>query len=195
MPGCETPAAAKGGAEKTGAGKTGRISQTPNVVHIASGGLIYSGILRQADFTGGFRADTSDATIQANQGIVYLQQAASTDSATGKSAAPPSLAGGLERVVATGHVGIEQPGLRATGERLLYTASDQVYLLMGDSNDPPKAVDAQGTTTGAALRFHHSCDGSGSDSVEALGAIPGVPARRVHTEFQVSNDGKKEKGK
>jgi len=88
-------------------------------------------------------------------------------------------------------VELDKPGLRATGERLVYTASDRVALLTGDEKAPPKAVDAQGTTTGAALRFQSSCDGSGGGSVEAI-AAPGQP---VQTDAQVSNDGKKEKGK
>jgi len=88
-------------------------------------------------------------------------------------------------------VEFDQPGLRATGERLVYTASDRVALLTGDAKSPPRAVDAQGTTTGAVLRFQSSCDGSGGGRVEAV-AAPGQP---VHTDAEVGNDGKKEKGK
>jgi hypothetical protein len=59
-------------------------------------------------------------------------------------------------------------------------------LLTGDAKAPPKAVGAQGTTTGAALRFN-SCDGS----VEALGGAGG----RVLTDARISNEEKKDKGK
>jgi lipopolysaccharide export system protein LptA len=52
-------------------------------------------------------------------------------------------------MVATGHVELEKPGMKATGDRLVYTASDRVALLTGTKDAPPKAVDAQGTTTGA----------------------------------------------
>ena len=99
--------------------------------------------------------------------------------------------GSLERMVAAGHVAIDRPGLQATGERLVYTARDQVFLLTGD----PKAVDAQGTTTGAALRMHNTCDASGGVSVEALGEIPGEPAQGVHTESRVQDERKKEMGR
>jgi lipopolysaccharide export system protein LptA len=194
-PGCANTAG------KAGAGKAGAAPQTQNVMRIASGGLVFSGILNQADFTGGFRADTADGTIRADAGTAYLQHAGATlspthDSETVMNGAPapaavPSLTGRLERVVTTGHVDIQQPGFRATGERLVYTASDQVFLLTGD----PQATDANGTTTGAALRFHSSCDDSGGVSVEALSAVPGEPAQRVQTETHVSNDEKKEKGK
>jgi lipopolysaccharide export system protein LptA len=105
----------------------------------------------------------------------------------------PSLTGRLERVVATGHVDIQQPAMRATGERLVYTASDQVFLLTGDAGTPPQATDAKGTTTGAALRLHNSCDDSGGVTVEALSAVPGEPAQRVRTDSRISNDEKNEK--
>jgi lipopolysaccharide export system protein LptA len=213
-PGAKAPGCADTGA-KAGAGGAGTAAQ--NVVRIASGGLIFSGILNQADFTGGFRAETADGTIRANAGTAYLRQAGVPRSAThpvpaGKDRSPgtpadaeavmngapsavPSLTGRLERVVTTGHVDIQQPGLHATGERLVYTASDQVFLLTGDSKTPPLATDAKGTTSGAALRFHSSCDDSGGVSVEALSAVPGEAARRVETDTRVSDDEKNEKGK
>ena len=205
--GSTAPGCANTGAAKAGAGNAEAAAQAPNVVRIASGGLVFSGILNQADFTGGFRADTADGTIRANAGTAYLQpagaagavpagsSAAGGTAASGGAAAVPSLTGRLERVVAAGHVDILQPGLRATGERLVYTANDQVFLLTGDSKNPPRAADAKGTTTGAALRFHSSCDDSGGVSVEALSAVPGEPAQRVQTETRVSDDEKKEKGK
>ena len=188
---------------KAGAGRAGAAAQAANVVRIASGGLVFSGILNQADFTGGFRADTADGTIRANAGTAYLQPseavgaapAGSSVAVGGGAAAVPSLTGRLERVVATGHVDIEQPGVHATGERLVYSANDQVFLLTGDSKNPPQATDATGTTTAAALRFHNSCDDSGGVSVEALGEVSGEPAQRVHTESRRSDEKNKERGK
>src|ERR1019366_9995416 len=110
----------------------------------------------------GCRAGAADGTIRASSGTPYLQPArpagpvpASSSAAGGGAAAVPSLTGRLERVVAAGHVDILQPGLRATGERLVYTANDQVFLLTGDSKNPPRAADAKGTTTGAACANRH----------------------------------------
>ena len=218
-PGSAAPGCANTGA-KAGAGNAGAAAPAQNVVRIASGGLIFSGILNQADFTGGFRADTADGTIRANAGTAYLQQAGATGSTThpapaskdratpanggapvsgaparSGAAAVPSLTGRLERVVSTGHVDIQQPGLHATGERLVYTASNQVFLLTGDSKTPPQATDAKGTTIGAALRFHSSCDDSGGVSVEALSVVPGETPRRVQTETRVGNDERNDKEK
>jgi lipopolysaccharide export system protein LptA len=196
--------AAKAGSATAGcvdavAGKVGTSAaggQSTNVVRIASGGMIYSGIQRQADFTGGFHADTLDGTVRANGAVVYLDRAAGANQAAGDGvAAMPSLAGDLDRVVASGRVELDKPGLHATGERLLYTASDRVFLLTGDSKTPPKAVGAQGTTTGAALRFQNSCDGSGGGRVEALSSVPGVDGQPVRTEVRINTDARKEKGK
>jgi lipopolysaccharide export system protein LptA len=213
-PGCaNTPA-------KPGAASAGASARTPNVVRIASGGLKFSGISNQADFTGGFRADSADGSIRANAGTAYLKRSEETQSPThptpaGKDGSPGTPANGeaatngapapavltlaglqLERVVAAGHVDIQQPAFRATGERLVYTVGDQVFLLTGDGKTPPRAIDAKGTTTtAAALRFHSSCDDSGDVTVEALSAVPGEPAQRVQTDTRVGNDEKKQKGK
>jgi lipopolysaccharide export system protein LptA len=204
--GSVAPGCANTGA-KAGAGSAGAAAQGANVIRIASGGLVFSGILNQADFTGGFRADTADGTIRANAGTAYLRparpespvpagsSAAGGVAAGGGAAAVPSLTGRLERVVATGHVDIQQPGVRATGERLVYTANDQVFLLTGDSKNPPQATDANGTTTAAALRFHNTCDAGGGVSVEALGEVPGEPAQRVHTESRILDEKNKASGK
>jgi lipopolysaccharide export system protein LptA len=76
---------------------------------------------------------------------------------------------------------LDQPGRRGTGDKLVYTASDGVYVLTGTKAVPPKVMDqAQGTTTGAALRFR-----SGDDSVEVLGSEDGKTAGRVRTETRM----------
>jgi lipopolysaccharide export system protein LptA len=174
--------AVRAGSAKAGAGSE---AKSPEVVRVASGGLVYSDSLRQADFTDGFRADTVDGTIRAGAGTVYLQKKAA-NAGSDADTAVPSLGGNLDHVVAAGHVELEKPGMHATGERLVYTASDRIVLLTGDAKAPPKAVGAQGTTTGATLRFN-SCDGS----VEALGGA----GERVLTDARISNEEKKEKGK
>jgi lipopolysaccharide export system protein LptA len=155
------------------------------VVRIASGGLVYSGMLRQAEFSGGVRAETVDGTIRANEATVYLvQQAQAGKGATVPGDAVPFFAGEVESVVAAGKVELDQPGTRATGERLVYTASEQTALLTGDSKAPPRAVSAQGTTTGAVLRFN-LCD----DSIEVLGE-PEQPARTDAQTGKVGGNGK-----
>jgi lipopolysaccharide export system protein LptA len=193
-----TPASGAGSAKA----KAGSGLSAADVVRIASGGLIYSEILRQAEFTGGFRADTVDATIQASQATAYLQQDATNSKAGGSAAkssveassqggAVPSLGGTLERVVASGQVEVQQPGLHANGEHLVYTEADELAVLTGDGKTLPKATDAQGnTTTAAELRFN-SCGGNGGGRVEALGA----PGQGVRTNAQVGSEGENRREK
>jgi lipopolysaccharide export system protein LptA len=84
-------------------------------------------------------------------------------------------------MIATGSVVVDQPGRKGTGDRLVYTASDGVYVLTGTKSAPPRVVDeAQGTTTGAALRFR-----SGDDSVEVLGSTDAKAGGRVHSETRM----------
>jgi lipopolysaccharide export system protein LptA len=181
-------------AAKVGPTDVGSAAQTSGAVRVVSGGLTYSGNTGQADFTGGFRAVTFDGTIRAAEGVAYMRQKAgpTVDAAKARRGGQAtSISGELDHIVATGRVELDKPGLKATGERLVYTAGDRLAVLTGDAKNPPKAVEARGTTTGDELRFRGSCDGSGGGSVEVLGG----PGQRVHTDAQISEGGKKEKGK
>jgi lipopolysaccharide export system protein LptA len=163
---------------------------------------MYSGLTREADFSGGVWAEGDGGTIRADKTEVYLQQppegqsSATAGGGGGTAVDAGSLSGKIERMVASGAVAVDEPGLHATGARLMYTASNQDFLLTGEKGAPPKAVDRLGrSTTGAALRFH-SCDARGGESVEALGAVPdgaeaeGGPVQRVRTESPVEDEKK-----
>jgi lipopolysaccharide export system protein LptA len=174
---------AKSESTKPSAEKSQRL---PSVVRITSGQLIYSGDLRQAEFTGGVRAETLDGTIRAAQATAFLQPVAKGLAASAQVS--PQLAGKVERMIATGQIQIDQPGLRATGGRLVYTAADGLFVLTGDGKSPPKLVDSEcGTITGAALQFH-----TGDESVEVTSVEPG---QRVRTETRAGKDATMGKGK
>jgi lipopolysaccharide export system protein LptA len=65
----------------------------------------------------------------------------------------------LDRIVATSHVVITQPGRRASGEKLIYTADDGKYILTGAPGNPPRITDqSKGTTTGVTLIFNSQDD-------------------------------------
>jgi lipopolysaccharide export system protein LptA len=164
------------------------------VARVTSSLMVYSDVDRKAEFTGGVKLLDADGELHAQQATVFLTPAApsSTPNSTpvkapkspAASAGNPAsdltglFGGSVDRIVATGHIEIAQPGRKATGERLVYTATDQMYVLTGTAAAPPRAVDAvQGTTTGAALRFH-----SGDDSVVVSGRDGDAPAQKVHTE-------------
>ncbi len=162
-------------------------------VRIISSQMVYSDLRRQAEFTGGVKVFNGDGEMQAQQATVFLMPpedpmkkdtnhtSNSPGSSAGNSVAVGFAAGSVQRIVASERVEITQPGRRATGDRLVYTASDQMFVLTGTQDTPPTVIDAlQGTTTGAMLRFH-----SGGDSIAILGSDGSSRARRVHTETRV----------
>jgi lipopolysaccharide export system protein LptA len=145
--------------------------------------MVYTDSARTVEFTGSVRVVQQDGVLTSNQATVWLTPA-NAASSTVKSAPAASsgfMAGKLDHMVATGAVVISQPGRRGTGDKLVYTASDGVYVLTGTKAVPPKVVDqAQGTTTGAALRFK-----SGDDSVEVLGSVDAKTPGRVRSETRM----------
>lgn len=178
------------GGAKPGAGKT-------EVVRVASRELTYSDATRQAEFSGGVQVESVDGRMRGQDAVVYLQAAPKpgAGNASAKKAASvhasttvPSgfMGGGVERIVATGHIQIDQPGRRATGERAVYTASDGMFVMTGTASAPPQLVDEiQGTVTGTSLRFHTG-DESVMVSNGVSGGVEGKP--RVRTETRVKKD-------
>jgi lipopolysaccharide export system protein LptA len=176
-----------------------------DVIRVASGELVYSDEARRADFTGGVLVESTDGTMRGQQAVVYLQGApvggtgktlvakgtgkagsskvgSPAGAKVGSAQAGGFMGGSVERVVATGHIEMEQPGRRATGEELVYTASDGMFVLTGTAAVLPKVVDQQqGTVTGASLRFH-----SGDENVVVSNGGDSA-GQRVRTETRVKN--------
>jgi lipopolysaccharide export system protein LptA len=171
-----------GTAQKT-AGAGGSQPTGSSVVRIASGALVYSGGLRQVEFTGGVRADTPDATVRATEATAFLAGERQT-----QSSAVPTIEGGVEKIVARGPVEVARPGTSASGEKLVYEARTRTFVLSGSARGPAKATDVRGTTTAAAFRFS-ACD----DRLEALGEAPGAPTQRVNTDAVASGAKKRER--
>lgn len=180
---------AKAGA-KPGAGKT-------EVVRVASRELTYSDATRQAEFSGGVQVESVDGRMRGQDAMVYLQAAPQPGAGNASAKKPASahalaagpsgfMGGGVERIVATGHIQIDQPGRRATGERAVYTASDGMFVMTGTAAVLPQLVDdIQGTVTGTSLRFHTG-DESVMVSNGVSGGVEGKP--RVRTETRVKKD-------
>jgi lipopolysaccharide export system protein LptA len=185
-----------GVAGKTGVAKGGAGGGKTDVVRIASRDLVYSDGVRKAEFSGGVLVESANGTMRGQQAVVYLQAAtgkttntaAKADGGTvvaGKAGSAQVgggfMGGSVERVVAIGNIEMEQPGRRATGEQLVYTASDGMFVLTGTPAVLPKVVDSQqGTVTGVSLRFHEGDE----NVVVSNGAESG---QRVRTETRVKN--------
>lgn len=126
----------------------------------------YSNAERKASFLHHVQIFSSSGQIAADHADIFL--------APGKSPIPDSAHGApveaaeqkvsvrrsngmqssVERVVATGNVRLRQPGRSATGDRLVYTASDGHFVLTGNPKNPPRVVDLdRGTVTGQVLTF------------------------------------------
>ena len=135
-------------------------------VRIVSRQMIYTDALRQVAFSGHVQVAEPAGSLRSDEAIAYLSPA-QTDS---KSDPAGNLFGGkVERVVGTGGVDLEEPGRKATGERVVYTAADDTYILTGTKAVPPRLTDeARGMVTGAQLRFKR-----GDASVDVVGGDGG----------------------
>ena len=176
-------------------GKIAGAGRKTDVIRVASRELTYSDEARKAEFTGGIQVESVDGSMKGQQVVVYLEPAqtggAGKASPNGgksdgaKTAAADGsgfMGGSVERMVASGRIEMQQPGRRATGEQVVYTASDGMYVLTGTAAVLPKVIDNQrGTVTGTSLRFY---SGDGNIVVSNEGDSTG---QRVRTETRVKN--------
>ena len=122
-------------------------------VNVTGARLTYADPERKARFEGGVTLKSADQTVTAEVMEIHLLPGA------GKGAQASGSASQVERVVATGQVAIEAPGRKATGTRLVYTASEGKFELTGDAAHPPTLIDAgHGTATGDSVTFYNHGD-------------------------------------
>ena len=139
---------------------------------ITSGKLTYRDEERRAHFEGGVVAKSQDATITSQVMDVYLKPRSGPEAAS-KNQTPAGNVK-LDRIVATGQVVITQPTRRGEGERLVYTADDDKYVLSGGT---PSIFDAErGKITGVSLTFFRSDD---RVLVEGTEGSPAITHARV----------------
>src|ERR1700722_17637241 len=131
------------GSGKAGAGKSG--AGNGGAVRVASRELVYSDEARRAEFSGGVQVENATGKMRGQGVMVYLQAAAGGNKPAGdvKAVGMPGgfMGGSVERIVVTGQVEMEQLGRRATGEQLVYTAGDGLFVLTGTAAAPPKVMD------------------------------------------------------
>jgi lipopolysaccharide export system protein LptA len=117
--------------------------------------LTYADAERKAHYEGDVSAKGTDFTANAKSADAYLVPRSQT---TGnQSVAQPSR---LDHLVAYDEVAVEQTGRRADGEKLVYTAADDKFVLTGKPGGPlPSIFDAeQGKITGVSLTFFRGDD-------------------------------------
>jgi lipopolysaccharide export system protein LptA len=127
-------------------------------VRITSARLNYADSERKIVLGGGVTAKGSDATLTGQQMTVFLLPQSQTRQSP--ATAGPGTAGQVERIVAEGKVVIAQPTRHATGDRLVYTAAEDKFVLTGGSSSgPPSIFDAErGKITGDSLTFFRHDD-------------------------------------
>ena len=154
-------------------------SGKPTVVSITSSHLTYRDSERKAHFEGGVMARSLDVTITSNQMDVFLVPLSpeSMERRASPPVAPRSQSVGpakLEKIVASGAVLIAEPNRHASGETLVYTASDDKFVLSGG---PPSMFDAEhGKITGVSLTLFRHDD---RVVVEGDSSSPAVTQTRV----------------
>lgn len=137
-------------------------------IALTSTRLTYTDSERKAHFDEDVVAKSADATITAKQIDAFLLRRGPS------SPNPTSPAGKLEKIVADGHVIVSQPSRQATGDRLVYTAGEDKFVLTGG---PPSIFDAEhGKITGVSLTFFRRDD---RVLVEGNNNSPAVTQTRV----------------
>ena len=127
--------------------KSGKV--TP--VRITSAHLDYADAERKLFLNGGVTAKGADATMTADRMTVFLRPR--SESAV---AATPGTPGQVDRIVAEDKVVVTEPTRQATGNRLVYTAAEDKFVLTGG---PPCIFDAErGKTSGDSLTFYKRDD-------------------------------------
>ncbi len=120
-------------------------------ISITAAKLTYADSERKVHYEGGVFAKSVDFTTSAKTADAYLLPRSQTSNGQG-SGGP----GQLDHMVAQGDVVIQQPNRRANGQKLVYTAADDKFVLTGG---PPSIFDAeQGKITGVSLTFFRRDD-------------------------------------
>ena len=124
-------------------------------VTITSARLNYADAERKIFLDGGVTAKGSDTTLTAQQMTVFLRSRTESQAGAG-----PGTPGQVDRIVAEGKVVITQPTRHATGDRLVYTAAEDKFVLTGGSSGgTPSIFDAErGKITGDSLTFYRHDD-------------------------------------
>jgi lipopolysaccharide export system protein LptA len=140
--------------DKAQHGKTARQAGSPaasSPISVTASKLTYADAERRVHYEDGVVAQGPGFTASATTVDAFLLPRSQTSN--NRSFAGP---GQLDRMIAQGNVVIRQPKRRAEGERLVYTAAADKFVLTGG---PPSIFDAeQGKITGVSLTFFRGDD-------------------------------------
>ncbi len=130
-------------------GKSQVSKSTP--IAITAAKLTYADAERKIHYEGGVFAKSSDFTASAKSADAFLLSRSQTSNSKGLRGP-----GQLDRMVAEGDIVVQEPKRRAEGQKLVYTAAEDKFVLTGG---PPSIFDAeQGKITGVSLTFFRRDD-------------------------------------
>ena len=145
------------------------LSASSSLVTITSEKLTYADLERKVHYEGGVVARGTEFTASSKTMDAYLLSRSQTSA--NQSIAGP---GQLDRILAEGNVLVQQLNRRADGQKLVYTAAEDMFVLTGG---PPSIFDAeQGKITGVSLTFFRRDD---RVLVEGEAKVPVVTQTRV----------------
>ena len=137
-------------------------------VNVTAAQLTYNDAERRARFTGGVVMQGQDATVTSDRADVLLvartageppapiQPGTKPAGEVARAAQGSSGPSQLQQITADGNVVITEPSRKATGQKLVYTAAEQKFVLTGG---PPVITDAEkGRITGQSLTFFSKDD-------------------------------------
>jgi lipopolysaccharide export system protein LptA len=125
--------------------KTGKV--TPVFIH--SQRLTYDDNAAVAHFDGNVTVRSTSGNMDAGKADVYLAKSA------GQKPQQPGPAQ-LDHIIAENHVRVEQQGRTATGGKLVYTPTDDKFVMT--ENSPTITDPAHGTIVGSSLTFFRADD-------------------------------------
>jgi lipopolysaccharide export system protein LptA len=142
-------------------------SATP--VAIKAARLTYADKERKAHFDSEVTAQGAGVTVNASQMDVFLQTRGQANEKQALTSASK-----IDHIVAEGQVVVSQPSRKAQGDRLVFTAAEDKFVMTGG---PPSIFDAeQGEITGVSLTFYRR---DGRVLVEGNDTSPTVTHTRV----------------
>jgi lipopolysaccharide export system protein LptA len=167
------PNTARVGSEHKARTKTEEKSAEDGPIAISAARLTYADTDRIAHYEGGVMAKGTGFTASSRTLDAYLLPRSQTSS-NQQLAEHITEPGQLDHMVAKGNVVVQQPGRRADGQTLVYTASDDKFVL---TDGPPSIFDAErGKITGVSLTFFRGDD---RVLVEGEASTPVVTQTRV----------------
>jgi lipopolysaccharide export system protein LptA len=150
-------------------------------VHITAAHFTYADDQRKAHYEDNVIMTSDQGRLTAGVLDIFLkpaQQHSSGSQAQQHNTPQSSGPSQIDHAVASGKVLLVQPGRRATGERLVYTADDQKYVLSGTPQQLPEVDDVQrGTTRGDRLTFFRDEDKVLVESASKAPAVTRTPVK------------------